>query len=174
MTRIILACLLLAATMVQVESFAGSAALRLPSNAASPRRCTQRTVGPQMLLREKVYKAWQKLKDFAAEDDEDSGNKPQVEVLFQPSGKTCTVPAGSCLREAAEKAGAPVIYGCRDGECGTCESELTHEDGSSEYVRICRATVPEMQDSLVVEIQEDACMKKQKSYLGNKFNEVQY
>eukprot|EP00283_Hemiselmis_rufescens_P018067 CAMPEP_0173439738 /NCGR_PEP_ID=MMETSP1357-20121228/21485_1 /TAXON_ID=77926 /ORGANISM="Hemiselmis rufescens, Strain PCC563" /LENGTH=174 /DNA_ID=CAMNT_0014405133 /DNA_START=123 /DNA_END=647 /DNA_ORIENTATION=- len=174
MARIFLGLLLLAAVIAQAEAFAGSSSLRLPASAVSPRRSTLRPAGPQMLLREKVYKAWQKLKQFAAEDDEDTGDMPKVEVRFEPSGKTCTVPAGSCLREAAEKAGAAVIYGCRDGECGTCESELTHEDGSSEYVRICRATVPEMQDCLVVEIQEEACIKKQKSYLGNKFNEIQY
>jgi ferredoxin len=41
-------------------------------------------------------------------------------VTFEDIGVTVTVPAGTRLIEISEKVGSGIIYGCREGDCGTC------------------------------------------------------
>lgn len=41
-------------------------------------------------------------------------------VTFEDIGVTVTVPAGTRMIEISEKVGAGIIYGCREGDCGTC------------------------------------------------------
>ncbi|MDR3352416.1 MAG: (2Fe-2S)-binding protein [Zoogloeaceae bacterium] len=45
-------------------------------------------------------------------------------VTFADVGVTLAVPAGTLLIEAAERAGANLVCGCREGECGSCLVEI--------------------------------------------------
>ncbi|MDR2688674.1 MAG: 2Fe-2S iron-sulfur cluster binding domain-containing protein [Azoarcus sp.] len=45
---------------------------------------------------------------------------PKAEVTFEDIGVTLAVPAGTRLIEISEQAGAGILYGCREGDCGTC------------------------------------------------------
>ncbi|MDR1887846.1 MAG: (2Fe-2S)-binding protein [Zoogloeaceae bacterium] len=45
---------------------------------------------------------------------------PKAKVTFADNGVTVTVSAGTRLIEVSEQAGASIVYGCREGECGTC------------------------------------------------------
>jgi ferredoxin len=44
----------------------------------------------------------------------------KAKVTFEDIGLTVSVPAGSRIIELSEKVGAGIIYGCREGDCGTC------------------------------------------------------
>jgi ferredoxin len=44
----------------------------------------------------------------------------KAQVTFEDIGVTFTVPAGTRLIEVSELAGAGILYGCREGDCGTC------------------------------------------------------
>ncbi|MDF9391503.1 MULTISPECIES: 2Fe-2S iron-sulfur cluster-binding protein [Methylococcus] len=46
-------------------------------------------------------------------------------VTFEDIGVTVTVPAGTRMIEISEKVGAGIIYGCREGDCGTCLMVVT-------------------------------------------------
>jgi ferredoxin len=46
---------------------------------------------------------------------------PKANVTFEKLGITLSVPAGTRLIEISEKIGANIGYGCREGECGTCQ-----------------------------------------------------
>jgi len=46
------------------------------------------------------------------------------EVHLEDSGITVTVPAGQTIVEALEAAGIRVATSCREGTCGTCETEV--------------------------------------------------
>lgn len=41
-------------------------------------------------------------------------------LTFADIGVTVQVPAGTRLIEISEKIGSGVVYGCREGDCGTC------------------------------------------------------
>ncbi|PLX46068.1 MAG: ferredoxin [Hyphomicrobiales bacterium] len=41
-------------------------------------------------------------------------------LTFQDIGVSVSVPAGTRVIEISEKVGAGIIYGCREGDCGTC------------------------------------------------------
>jgi Na+-transporting NADH:ubiquinone oxidoreductase subunit NqrF len=45
-------------------------------------------------------------------------------VEFVRSGKTCTVRSGQTLLEAAEEHGVGIPSSCRQGQCGTCKTQL--------------------------------------------------
>lgn len=45
-------------------------------------------------------------------------------VEFVRSGKTCSVPPGRTLLQAAEEHGVAIPFGCRQGQCGTCKTKL--------------------------------------------------
>lgn len=49
---------------------------------------------------------------------------PKANVTFDNIGLTVTVPAGTRLIEISEKVGAGISYGCRVGECGTCQVRI--------------------------------------------------
>jgi ferredoxin len=44
----------------------------------------------------------------------------KAKVTFKDIGITVNVPVGSRIIEISEKVGAGLIYGCREGDCGTC------------------------------------------------------
>ncbi len=45
---------------------------------------------------------------------------PKAKLEFADIGVTVTVPAGVRVIEISEKVGSGIIYGCREGDCGTC------------------------------------------------------
>ena len=44
----------------------------------------------------------------------------KAKVTFLDIGITVNVPVGTRVIEVSEKVGASLIYGCREGDCGTC------------------------------------------------------
>lgn len=46
------------------------------------------------------------------------------EVVLARSGLTLTVEPGRSILEAADKAGVAVLFSCREGTCGTCETDV--------------------------------------------------
>jgi ferredoxin len=54
-------------------------------------------------------------------------NMPKARITFEDIGQTVSVPVGTRIIEVSEKAGAGIVYGCRECDCGTC---ITHiEEG---------------------------------------------
>lgn len=53
------------------------------------------------------------------------------EVVLARSGLTVSVPPGCSILEAVEKAGVDVLHSCREGTCGTCETDVL--DGRPEH-----------------------------------------
>ena len=49
---------------------------------------------------------------------------PKAKVTFADVGVTLSVPAGTRLIEVSEKVGAGITYGCREGDCCTCLTEI--------------------------------------------------
>lgn len=41
-------------------------------------------------------------------------------LTFSDVDLTVNVPAGTRIIEISEKVGAGIVYGCREGDCGTC------------------------------------------------------
>lgn len=54
----------------------------------------------------------------------DSGPADGFEVELARTGRTLTVPPGTSVLEAVEQAGVQVLYSCREGTCGTCETTV--------------------------------------------------
>lgn len=44
----------------------------------------------------------------------------KAKLTFSDINVTLQVPAGTRLIEISEKIGSGVVYGCREGDCGTC------------------------------------------------------
>jgi len=44
----------------------------------------------------------------------------KAKVTFKDINITVHVPVGTRIIEVSEKVGAGLIYGCREGDCGTC------------------------------------------------------
>lgn len=44
----------------------------------------------------------------------------QAKLIFRDIDVSVTVPAGTRVIEVSEKIGSGIIYGCREGDCGTC------------------------------------------------------
>ena len=44
----------------------------------------------------------------------------KAKVTFKDIGISVHVPVGTRIIEISEKVGAGLIYGCREGDCGTC------------------------------------------------------
>ncbi|WP_260295651.1 2Fe-2S iron-sulfur cluster-binding protein [Sedimenticola hydrogenitrophicus] len=44
----------------------------------------------------------------------------KAKITFEDIGKTVSVPAGTRVIEVSEQIGAGIVYGCREGDCGTC------------------------------------------------------
>lgn len=44
----------------------------------------------------------------------------KANVTFEDIDVTVSVPAGTRIIEVSEKVGSGIIYGCREGDCGTC------------------------------------------------------
>jgi len=48
----------------------------------------------------------------------------KARLTFADIDVTVTVPAGVRVIEISEKVGAGIVYGCREGDCGTCLMEI--------------------------------------------------
>ena len=46
-------------------------------------------------------------------------------LTFADINTTITVPAGSRVIEISDKVNSGIIYGCREGDCGTCLMKVT-------------------------------------------------
>ncbi len=44
----------------------------------------------------------------------------KAKLTFKDIGITVSVPVGVRVIEISEKVGSGIIYGCREGDCGTC------------------------------------------------------
>lgn len=51
----------------------------------------------------------------------------KANLTFADVGITVNVPAGVRVIEISEKVGSGIVYGCREGDCGTCMMKV--EDG---------------------------------------------
>lgn len=60
-----------------------------------------------------------------------------VEIEFLPAKKTVKAYLGSNVRSVAEKAGVDIKYGCKKGECKTCEVNF-----NGKIVKACQASLP--------------------------------
>ena len=50
---------------------------------------------------------------------------PKAQVTFEDIGLTVNVPAGARVIDISERVGSAIIYGCREGDCGTCMMQVT-------------------------------------------------
>jgi ferredoxin-NADP reductase len=73
----------------------------------------------------------------------DTGPRGAFEVELARSGTTIPVPENRSILESIEDAGIPVLSSCREGTCGTCETEVL--DG-----------VPDHRDSLLTPAEREA------------------
>ncbi|MBY6681731.1 cytochrome P450 [Rhodococcus sp. BP-316] len=85
--------------------------------------------GPLLDAVENACAAWPdgslRLERFAAETVEAPDDAlDSFEVECARSGVTVTVPDGTSIFDAVEKAGADVIGSCMEGICGTCEADV--------------------------------------------------
>ncbi len=44
----------------------------------------------------------------------------KANITFEDIGRTVNVSAGTRVIEVSEQVGAGIVYGCREGDCGTC------------------------------------------------------
>ena len=49
----------------------------------------------------------------------------KAKLKFEDIGQTVNVPAGTRVIKISEKVGSGIIYGCREGDCGTCMMQVT-------------------------------------------------
>ncbi|MFF9035522.1 PDR/VanB family oxidoreductase [Streptomyces sp. NPDC014892] len=75
---------------------------------------------------------------FAPVGTAGAGPAEAFEVELARSGLTLTVPPDHSVLEAVEKAGVEVAFSCREGTCGTCETDVLDGD-------------PDHRDSLLTE-----------------------
>ncbi|MEV4865248.1 oxidoreductase [Streptomyces ossamyceticus] len=61
---------------------------------------------------------------FAPVETAAAGPAEAFEVELARSGLTLTVPPGRSVLETVEEAGVPVGFSCREGTCGTCETDV--------------------------------------------------
>jgi ferredoxin len=102
---------------------------------------------------------WKKKKTLAEEVGNGVGIVGNIPIVFRQGNETrkTMALAGSPLSFAAAQAGQPIRYGCKKGECGTCEAMC-----NGKWVRPCVALVPELPpgEELVLQIK---AVKKAKS-----------
>lgn len=49
----------------------------------------------------------------------------KAQLTFEDIKVTVNVPTGTRVIEISEKVGAGLVYGCREGDCGTCLMKVT-------------------------------------------------
>jgi len=84
--------------------------------------------GPESLLRavEQRCATWPggslRVERFAPRDPGEPIRPASFEVQLARSGTTLTVPPDRSILDVADAAGVPVLFSCREGTCGTCET----------------------------------------------------
>jgi ferredoxin-NADP reductase len=84
--------------------------------------------GPEVLLREIEERcaSWPRgalrVERFAPKPRGEPLRSEPFEVELAQSAVTLTVPPDKSILEVIEEAGIPVMYSCREGTCGTCET----------------------------------------------------
>ncbi|HVC24121.1 MAG TPA: PDR/VanB family oxidoreductase [Acidimicrobiales bacterium] len=110
--------------------------LSLPEVGASRNGAAVYCCGPEPLLGtvEQLARAWPAralhLERFSSTAVGAGADRP-LEVELRRSGLTVEVPAGCSILEAVERAGIFVLSSCREGTCGTCETDVL--DGLPEH-----------------------------------------
>ena len=61
---------------------------------------------------------------FTPVDAGEPARSGSFDVVLARSGLTVTVPPGCSILEMVERAGVDVLYSCREGTCGTCETDV--------------------------------------------------
>lgn len=114
--------------------------LDLPASLAVPGEDTEDTVvyccGPEALLSavERHCADWPAdalhVERFAPKAGDGDGDGPQeaFEVELARTGTILAVPADRSVLDVVEDAGVPVLYSCREGTCGTCETTVLSGD----------------------------------------------
>lgn len=84
---------------------------------------------------------WKKKKTLAEEAGTGIGLVGNIPVVFRQGNETrrTLALAGSPLSFAAAQAGQAIRYGCKKGECGTCEALC-----NGKWIRPCVAVIPEL------------------------------
>lgn len=73
-----------------------------------------------------------------------------VPIEFLPSEKTIVAKVGEPLGVVAERAGVPIKYSCKKGECGTCEVNV-----NGKWIKTCQTTIPNTKgETLKVTVRE--------------------
>jgi len=73
----------------------------------------------------------------------EAGEDHEFEVEFADSGITSTIPVGTSILDVAEGLGLNVFSSCREGTCGTCETQIL--EGAADH-----------RDSLLTTAEQDA------------------
>jgi len=141
-----------------------------PSVPSSAQRSVTNGKASSSALFEYVPK-WKKketLADSAGDmSDDDKGLIGTIPVIFKQGNETRRTLAspGQPLSFVAAQAGQPIRYGCKKGECGTCECM-----GNGKWIRPCVESVPDWApgQELVLNIKE----LKSKSTSSGKFYSV--
>ncbi len=79
-------------------------------------------------------------------------------LTFADVDVTVNVPAGTRIIEISEKVGAGIVYGCREGDCGTCITHVEEGDEnlsapSALELRVLRENLAGQSDRLACQCQ---------------------
>jgi ferredoxin len=123
--------------------------------------------GPEPLLRamEKATAEWPAgalhTERFTPKEisEQDRAAEREFEVVLARSGRTLRVQPGRSILETVEEAGIDVLFSCREGTCGTCETDVLegtpdHRDslltpaeqeaGDTMFICVSRARTPRL------------------------------
>lgn len=91
--------------------------------------------GPMLDAAANASKHWPagslRVERFTPVDAGESARSESFEVVLARSGLTLTVEPGQSILETADKAGVNVLFSCREGTCGTCETDVL--EGTPEH-----------------------------------------
>lgn|ERR1719148_35862 len=86
-------------------------------------------------------------------DQKQKGLVGQINVIFRQGNETKTTLAmpGEPVSFIASQAGQPIRYGCKKGECGTCEAKC-----NGKWIRPCVETIPNLPngEDYIIELKE--------------------
>ncbi|SHN43237.1 PDR/VanB family oxidoreductase [Cryptosporangium aurantiacum] len=120
--------------------------------------------GPEPLLRavEERCASWPSgtlhVERFAPKEQGEPVRHESFEVELAQSGKTLTVPPDQSILDVADAAGVFVLFSCREGTCGTCETPVL--DGAVDH-RDSLLTAEERaaNDTMFICVSRAACPK---------------
>ena len=65
----------------------------------------------------------------------------KAQLTFTDVGITVNIPAGTRIIEVSDKVGSGIIYGCREGDCGTCMTHVEAGTGNLSEPSVLEAKV---------------------------------